>query len=143
MTSGDQPARRSRRASSSGPSTNASCASGLPKRRYGTRQAGGEHVRGELAEPAAEPALLRRDEAELVAPLAHRRRQQIAERAPQHRLRLPAADELTARKREAELDEPVVQERHAGLERVGHRVPVLVTQQLGESPPREDQLLVA
>src|SRR4029077_4981176 len=77
-----------------------------------------EHLGRELTEAPPQEAGLRRDEAELVAPVADDRREQGGERAPQHRIRLAAADQLAAVEREGELDEPVVEERDARLERV-------------------------
>src|SRR5438876_1186733 len=91
-----------------------------------SKRARPEDVRRELAKAAAQPEPLRRDEAELVAPLADDRRQQVSQGTPEHGLRPPAADELAPRQREAQLDEPVVEERHPRLERVRHRVAVLV-----------------
>src|SRR2546421_337635 len=67
-------------------------------------------------ERPSQPVCLRRDEAELVAPLPHLRRQQIAEGAAQDRLRLAAADQLVRREREAQLDEAMVEERHPRLQ---------------------------
>src|SRR5207244_6558549 len=66
-----------------------------------------EEVGRELAEPAAQPTLLGRHEAELVAALPHDRGEQVAEGPPQHRLRPSAADELAPGQREAELHQPV------------------------------------
>ena len=85
---------------------------------------------------------LRRDEAELVDPVAHDRRQQVAERAAEDVLRPAAADQLAAGEREDQLDEAVVEERHARLDRVRHRVAVLVAQELGQAAPRQEQVQV-
>src|SRR5205814_9096262 len=89
-----------------------------------------EDIGGELAERAAQEARLGRDEAELVTALPHLGRQQVGERAAQHRLRLAASDQLVAGKGERELYEPVVEERHARLDAVRHRVAVLVPEEL-------------
>src|SRR5207247_6703414 len=70
-------------------------------------------------------------------------RDEVAERAPEHVLRPAAPDQLAAGEREAKLDEPVVEEGHAGLDRVRHRVPVLIAEELREPAPGQDQLLVA
>ena len=58
----------------------------------------GEHVGGELAERPAQPARLRRDEAELVDAVADRRRKQVAERAAEDDLRPAAVDQLAPRR---------------------------------------------
>src|SRR5207248_5520500 len=89
-------------------------------------RAGREDVARELAERAAQPAALGRHEAELVAALAHDRREEVPQRAPEHVLRPAAADQLAARQREAELDEAVVEERDTRLDRVRHGVAILV-----------------
>src|SRR2546423_1412294 len=102
----------------------------------------GKDVACQGTERPSQPVCLRRDEAELAAPLPHLRRQQIAEGAAQDRLRLAAADQLVRREREAQLDEAMVEERHPRLQRVGHRVPILVAKELGKAASREDELLV-
>src|SRR5438128_4189376 len=56
----------------------------------------GEDVRRELAERAAQEAVLRGDEAELVHPVADDRWEQVAEGAPEDRLRAAAIDQLAA-----------------------------------------------
>src|SRR3989442_11736027 len=57
-------------------------------------RAGGEDVAGERSEPVAEPAGFRSDKAELVAPVADGRRQEVAQRPAEESLRPAPCDEL-------------------------------------------------
>jgi hypothetical protein len=52
----------------------------------------------------------------------------VLERAAERELRPAVVDLRLGGKREPELDEPVVEERQAGLDGEGHRVPVLVVE---------------
>src|SRR5262249_28866679 len=107
-----------------------------------SKGAGRECVGRQCTELAAQEARLGRDESELVAPIAHLGRQQVGDGAAKNSLRLTAADQLATWKREGELDEAVVEEWDTRLERVRHRVPILVAQQLGQSASREHELLL-
>src|SRR5207253_933756 len=79
-----------------------------------------KRVGGKVAELPVQPPLLGCDEPELVDPVAHERRKEIAQRAPQHRLGPAALDEFVAFEGEHELDQAIVEERYARLERVSH-----------------------
>ena len=103
----------------------------------------GEHLRGEVAERAAQETLLGRDEAELVSPVANLRRQQVGERSAEHDFVLPCSYSWRGSRPYSELDQPVVEERDAAFERMGHRVPVLVAEELGQPELREHEVVLA
>ena len=90
---------------------------------------GEQHVAGEVAQIAAEPARERDAEARLPAP-CHLRRQEVGERASQRLLSLPPLQLQRVGQREAELEHLVVEQRRAQLERVGHRGDVGLQQQV-------------
>ena len=91
-----------------------------------------EDLAREVAERPRPPARKRGDEAQLVPTGGHGRRQDVDQRAAQGTLADPVHDQVAAVEGEGELDQAVVEHRDAGLDRVGHRVAVLVAQELGK-----------
>ena len=92
--------------------------------------------------PREEP-LLGRHEPELVASRAHLRRQQIGEGVSEDALRRAVAIQLIRGEPVRELNKAMVQERNPAFERVGHRVAVLVPEELGQAALGEDDVVLA
>ena len=82
------------------------------------------------SERSAQPARLRGGKSHLVGPRQHSRRKKIGERLAEDHLRAALVDEVSRLQREHQLDEPIVEKRQASLDRVRHRVAILVPEQL-------------